>query len=110
MNVCAVPNVNVVQMATRHRFDAAGELLRTLAAPVRLAILVELDDGPRCVHDLVDALGVSQPLVSQHLRVLRAGRLVGAERRGREVVYRLVDEHVARIVHDAIRHSEEERR
>ena len=89
------------------RLDAASELLKTLAAPVRLAILVELGAGPRCVHELVDALGVSQPLVSQHLRVLRAARLVEPERRGREVAYSLADEHVGHIVSDAIRHTEE---
>jgi ArsR family transcriptional regulator, zinc-responsive transcriptional repressor len=100
---------STVPRLDRRRLATASELLKTLAAPVRLAILVELDAGPRCVHDLVDALAVSQPLVSQHLRVLRAGRLVAAERRGREVVYQLVDEHVAHIVHDAIRHSEEDR-
>jgi ArsR family transcriptional regulator, zinc-responsive transcriptional repressor len=93
----------------RHRLEAASELLKTLAAPVRLAILVELDQGARCVHELVDTLGVSQPLVSQHLRVLRAGGLVESERRGREVAYSLSDEHVAHIVHDAIRHTEEDR-
>lgn len=87
--------------------EAATELLRSLAAPVRLAIVVELSAGPRRVHDLVEALGVSQPLVSQHLRVLRGTRLVAAQRQGREVLYRLLDDHVAHIVHDAIRHTEE---
>jgi DNA-binding transcriptional ArsR family regulator len=87
--------------------DAAGELLKTLAAPVRLAIVVELARRPRCVHDLVDAVGASQSLISQHLRVLRSAQLVAGSRRGREVEYRLVDEHVAHIVQDAIRHSEE---
>lgn len=90
------------------RLDAASELLKTLAAPVRLAILVELGQGPRCVHELVDILDVSQPLVSQHLRVLRSARLVSAERRGREVAYSLLDDHVGHIVSDAIRHTEED--
>lgn len=94
--------------AIRH-LEAASELLKTLAAPVRLAILIELSESPRFVHDLVDTLGVSQPLVSQHLRVLRSARLVTAERRGRETEYRLSDEHVAHIVHDAVRHTEEDR-
>ena len=110
MNVFAVSNVSAVQILQRRRLDLASELLKTLAAPVRLALLVVLNSGPRCVHELVDELGVSQPLVSQHLRVLRAARLVEAERRGREVVYRLVDEHVAEIVEAAIRHSEEDRK
>lgn len=67
--------------------EEAAELLRALASPYRLAIVRELDGRARCVHELVDALGVSQPLVSQHLRVLRVSQLVHAERRGREIAY-----------------------
>ena len=85
--------------------EGAADLLRALASPHRLAIVRELDGGARCVHELVDALGVSQPLVSQHLRVLRAGHLVRAERRGREMAYSLADAHVAHIVHDAVVHA-----
>ena len=85
----------------------AGELLRAVTAPVRLAIVDLLADGPLCVHDLVDALGIPQPLVSQHLKVLRSARLVATDRRGREVTYTLVDDHVAHIVRDAIRHVSE---
>jgi ArsR family transcriptional regulator, zinc-responsive transcriptional repressor len=86
---------------------AAGELLRALAAPVRIGILLQLRHSPRCVHELVGALGVAQPLVSQHLRVLKAAGVVRGERHGREVVYHLVDEHLARIVADAVAHVEE---
>ncbi len=87
--------------------EAAAELLRALANPHRLAIVAALNGGPRCVHELVDAMGVSQPLVSQHLRILRAGHLVRAERRGREIAYSLGDEHVFHIVHDAVMHATE---
>jgi DNA-binding transcriptional ArsR family regulator len=89
-------------------FEAAGELLRVLAAPARLAIVTELAEQPRFVHELVERLGMSQPLVSQHLRVLRGAGLVGVERRGREAVYSLADQHVAHIVADAIQHSKEQ--
>ena len=86
--------------------QAASELLTALASPVRLSIVTLLDEhGSRCVHQLVDALGVPQPLVSQHLRVLRAAGLVTGERRHRQVDYRLVDAHVAHIVRDAIDHA-----
>lgn len=87
--------------------EAAAELLRALANPHRLAIVRELVVQGRCVHELVEALGVSQPLVSQHLRVLRTTNLVHAERRGRESVYSLGDDHVAHIVHDAVVHATE---
>ncbi len=87
--------------------ESASVLLRALASPHRLAIVRALADGPRCVHELVTALGVSQPLVSQHLRVLRAADLVGAERRGREMAYALADHHVTHIVEDAVAHAGE---
>jgi DNA-binding transcriptional ArsR family regulator len=109
MGVQTVDRLDRPGRLDRRRLDTAGELLKTLGAPVRLAVLIELDSGPRCVHELVDALAVSQPLVSQHLRVLRAARLVAAERRGREVVYRLADEHIGQIVQQAIRHADEDR-
>ncbi|MGH3771836.1 MAG: ArsR/SmtB family transcription factor, partial [Pseudonocardiaceae bacterium] len=46
--------------ATRPRttLAAAGELLRALSEPVRIAIVLQLRDSERCVHELVDALGV----------------------------------------------------
>jgi DNA-binding transcriptional ArsR family regulator len=86
---------------------AAGDLLRALAAPVRIAIVLELREADRCVHELVDALSVAQPLISQHLRVLKSAGVVYGERHGREVVYRLVDEHLSHIVVDAVAHVEE---
>ncbi|NGO69224.1 metalloregulator ArsR/SmtB family transcription factor [Streptomyces boncukensis] len=87
--------------------QAASDLLRALASPVRIGIVRELSQGGKYVHELVAALGVSQPLVSQHLRVLRTSRLVTARRQAREIQYVLTDDHVAHIVLDAIRHAQE---
>jgi len=97
-------------MAGDDGYEAAGELLRALASPLRVAIITELGRGARCVHDLVDALEVAQPLVSQHLRVLRGAGVVTGVRRGREIEYTLTDEHIAHIVADAISHVGETRR
>lgn len=107
-----VPPLPTLSPPGRHRgdergLDAAAELLRALANPHRLAIVVELGAGPRCVHELVDALGISQPLASQHLRVLKAVHVVRSERRGREIAYSLGDDHVSHIVHDAMVHTGE---
>ena len=88
-------------------FEEAAELLRALASPVRLALVHLLALQPACVHELVDALGIPQPQVSQHLRTLRAAGLVVTQRRGREVSYRLADDHVAHIARDAISHAQE---
>lgn len=86
---------------------AAGELLRALSAPVRIAIVLELRESARCVHELVGALGVTQPLISQHLRVLKTAGVVRGDRAGREVLYRLADDHLAHIVIDAVAHAQE---
>jgi ArsR family transcriptional regulator, zinc-responsive transcriptional repressor len=88
-------------------YEAASELLKVLSAPARLAIVAELSEQPRFVHELVKRLDMSQPLVSHHLGVLRAARLVGVERLGREAVYSLADQHVGHIVADAVQHSKE---
>jgi DNA-binding transcriptional ArsR family regulator len=85
----------------------ASELLRALGTPHRLAIVLHLADGPRCVHELVDSLGISQSLASQHLRVLRTTGLVTGTRRGKETVYALADEHVVHIARDALTHGSE---
>jgi len=87
---------------------AAAELLRALANPHRIAIVLELARGDRFVHELVEVLGVAQPLVSQHLRVLKDVDLVVGHRRGREVAYGLTDVHVAHIVGDAVTHAAEQ--
>lgn len=87
--------------------EAAAGLLRALANPHRVAIVLQLGEGDRCVHELIEALDLSQPLVSQHLRVLRAERLVIGRRRGREIAYGLSDQHVVHIVSDAVAHATE---
>src|ERR1700676_2111184 len=86
---------------------AAAALLHALGAPHRLAIVLELADGPRCVHELVECLGISQSLTSQHLRVLRNMGLAIGTRRGKETAYALADEHVAHIARDALAHTTE---
>jgi ArsR family transcriptional regulator len=72
--------------------DAAATL-SAVADPVRLRIISMLaaaPDGVACGCDLEGPLGLSQPTVSHHLKVLREAGLVVGERRGRWVHYRLV--------------------
>ena len=88
-------------------YSSVSDIFGALSSPVRAAIVHRLTDGEQTVSNLVDALGLSQPLVSQHLRVLRSARLVTTERRGREVAYSLVDEHVAHVFLDAFPHPPE---
>lgn len=68
-----------------------AEILKTLASPRRIEILHALADGSIGVGRLAEAIGASQPNVSQHLATLRTAGIVEAERDGREVRYRLAD-------------------
>lgn len=63
--------------------------LSALADPTRRTIFERLADGPRAVVDLADALPVSRPAVSQHLRVLKEAGLVVDERAGNRRLYQV---------------------
>ncbi len=86
----------------------AEELLRALASHTRIAIIQILDPGPLCVHALNRLLNdrlttvVAQPLVSQHLKILREAGLIKGTVRGRETLYAMTDNHVGHIVDAAI--------
>lgn len=68
---------------------AAARFFRVLGDPTRLKILQLLTEGERTVGELVSAVGQPQPRVSTHLACLRHCGFVTAERRGKEVIYRL---------------------
>lgn len=67
-------------------------ILRALASRTRLRLIHALAPGPADVHDLADALGLSQVATSQHLAALRAVGVVEANRAGRSVSYRISDD------------------
>jgi ArsR family transcriptional regulator len=85
-------------------------LFKALSNPLRLRILVELMASPQCVHDLTTSTRASQPLVSQHLRVLRQAHLVTGDKAGRETVYSIADQHIAHIIQNALTHISEEKK
>ncbi|WP_347347293.1 metalloregulator ArsR/SmtB family transcription factor [Nigerium sp.] len=92
------------EMPTSGEWETVGGLFRSLGSPIRVGIVVLLTERDHSVNELVDALAVSQPLVSQHLRVLRSGGIVIGERRGREMIYSLTDPEVSDLVKRAARH------
>jgi DNA-binding transcriptional ArsR family regulator len=80
--------------------------LQALATPSRLLILARLRHSPCRVSELVDDVGMEQSAVSHQLRLLRNLGLVVGERAGKNVVYRLHDDHVATLLDEAVYHSE----
>lgn len=87
--------------------EKVAELFKALGTVSRLRILTTLAAGEGSVSSLVESTGLSQPLVSQHLRLLRSMNLVEVSRSGRDAVYTLTDEHVAHVIDDAIAHTVE---
>jgi len=67
----------------------AAKLLAALANERRLAILCELIEGERSVGELVDAVGLTQSALSQHLAKLRAAGIVATRRDAQTIFYRL---------------------
>ena len=85
----------------------ASLLLKAVADPTRLRILSALSATELCVCDLAALTEISESAVSHQMRLLRERRLVNWEKRGREVYYRLADEHVTQLISSALEHARE---
>jgi DNA-binding transcriptional ArsR family regulator len=75
----------------------AGDPFEALGDPNRRAIIELLAGGDRSVQELADALPISRPAVSRHLRLLKEAGLVVEEPRGTRRIYRLDDQGVDEV-------------
>jgi DNA-binding transcriptional ArsR family regulator len=87
------------------RAATTADAFNAVAEPRRRAILDALAGGERPVNDLVDLLGLAQPQVSKHLRVLREVGAVDVRDEGRHRFYRLNGE-ALRPIHDWVKNYE----
>lgn len=92
-------------LAEAGTYSHLASLFSALADPTRARIVHTLLRHELCTCDLAGALGVSESVVSQHLRILRALSLVTSRREGRVVYHRLDDDHVSALVCTALIHS-----
>lgn len=74
------------------------QICQALADPKRMQILYALHDHPSSVTDLVETLNFSQSTVSRHLTLLRQRALVNTTRKATQIVYRLADLRIIRIL------------
>lgn len=72
-----------------------AQFCQALVEPTRILILYALNERPHTVSELADVIGLAQPSISRHLKVLRERGLVCAQRNGQSVTYTLGD---ARII------------
>jgi DNA-binding transcriptional ArsR family regulator len=78
--------------------ESTADFFGVLSSPIRLGVLRLLLDGERCVSDLVQALEVPQPRLSNHLACLRNCGLVRVRREGTYMFYALADPRLAALV------------
>jgi DNA-binding transcriptional ArsR family regulator len=88
------------------RVATTADAFNAVAEPRRRQILDVLVDGERPVNDLVEQLGLAQPLVSKHLRVLRTVGLVDVREEGRQRIYRLNGRSL-KPIHDWLKNYEQ---
>ncbi|AEV28515.1 putative transcriptional regulator [Sphaerochaeta pleomorpha str. Grapes] len=84
-----------------------AEFFKVFGDPTRLKILFLLEKGELGVNTISESLGMQQSTISQQLKLLRARRLVRFRKEGRNVVYRLNDEHIHSILALGMEHYEE---
>jgi DNA-binding transcriptional ArsR family regulator len=78
-----------------------AKIFRALADPTRLQIIEFLRDGEKCVCEIVPYVGLIQPLISRHLKILKDCGLVSDRKDGNRRLYSVTDSRVLEII-DAV--------
>jgi len=89
------------------RIVPLADLFRLLGDPTRLRIVLACVEQAVSVGAIAESLGLSASLVSHHLRLLRAARVVRADRQGKQVFYLAADAHISDMLSDLLEHVAE---
>ncbi len=81
-----------------------SDFFKILGDSTRMSILFALDNGPLCVCDITEILGMTKSAVSHQLKSLRQSNLVSYKKSGKNVFYSLADDHVKSIIEVALEH------
>lgn len=113
-DVCEVKCVNEKQVKTIRQeliddtaAHALAETFKVLSDPTRVKIIHVLSKAELCVCDLSALLGLHEPAVSHHLRLLRMLHLVKYRKEGRMAYYSLDDEHIEKLFWQGLEHVQE---
>jgi ArsR family transcriptional regulator, arsenate/arsenite/antimonite-responsive transcriptional repressor len=95
---CSIPLVG--EPLDEAMTSALAQVFRALGDPVRLRLVSLIgahQGGEMCVCDLTSAFNLTQPTISHHLRILREAGIIGSQRRGTWVYYRLLPDALERM-------------
>jgi DNA-binding transcriptional ArsR family regulator len=110
MNTCSTVSRSILSspfVATDERVVPLADLFRLLGDPTRLRIVLTCVERRCAVGAIAESLGLSASLVSHHLRLLRAARIVRAEREGKQVFYLAADNHISAMLAELLEHVAE---
>ena len=87
-----------IERIDAEQLQHAASVLKTLGHPARLAIIEVLEDGPHNVTNIQEAIGESQAITSQHLRLMETRDILSSERNGVQIYYQLKDQFITQIL------------
>jgi DNA-binding transcriptional ArsR family regulator len=102
-----ISDMDYVPVLDEHTAAHVAELFGAFSDTSRVRILSVLTDRETNVGALAAVVGMSQSAVSHHLRGLRQLKLVRARRDGREVYYRVDDEHLIALFQQGVKHVQD---
>src|SRR5512140_903499 len=91
-----------------HTAAHVAELFRAFSDTSRVRIMAVLLQGETNVSALSRAVGISESAVSHHMRSLRQMRLVNTRKDGKEVHYRVDDQHIVRLFQQGVKHIQDQ--
>ena len=100
MNLSATPG----SILDEHTAEHVAELFRAFSDTSRVRIMSALVNGEKNVNALAGIVGISESAVSHHMRGLRQMGLVQTRREGKEVYYRVDDEHIIALFQQGVKH------
>ena len=72
------------------RYELRAQMFKAMAHPVRIQLLEKLKERPWCVCELAAEVGIDKSVASKHLTQLKEAGLIGDDKRGTQVEYRLI--------------------
>ena len=83
---------------TKSSLKFKAKVFYTLSDPIRLEILGFLRDGEKCVCEIIPYLGLIQPVVSRHLKILKDAGIVKYRKKGTRRLYSVTDSRIYSII------------
>ena len=90
-----------------HTAAHVAELFRSFSDTSRVRILYAIIEQEMNTSRLAEMIGLTESAVSHHLRGLRQQHLIQAHRAGKEVFYRVIDEHIIALFQQGVKHIQE---